>query len=335
MDAVADSGVAEPGLDAGVDGGGATGWSRGVGVPGAQGIGLWGTLLAYDERDKRFILHGGNRAPRGGVQNATWSFSLATQAWTELTTTGEAVPNRYCHCTTYLPRQHQVLVAGGRAESFPVGSAYTLDLATLTWERVNGTVPTAAIGCEAQWVPSIAKAIVFGGEGFAGVNDTTWAYDPVARSFTELMPPARPAARRDPMTFVDPASGPLVVFGGATRIMRSYVNDVVTFVGTTWTTQTPSAVRPSARRNAASGFDTARRRWILFGGTNDADDSNDLWTMDPATFEFSQLMLPGGPSVRGFAASGIDPATNTLYLFGGLQGQTFTALSDGFTLRLP
>lgn len=337
MDAGVDAGLDDAGLaqDAGIDAGVPTGWSRGVGVPGPQGLGLWGSVLAYDERDKRFILHGGNRAPRGSVQNATWSFSLATQRWTELTTTGDTTPGRYCHCTTYLPQQHQVLVTGGRAESFPVESAYTLDLATLAWTEVSGTVPTAGIGCNAHWLPSINKAVVFGGDGSGGTNDRTWAYDPVARSFSELMPATRAGPRRDAMSFVDPSSGRMVVFGGSVRIMQSYLNDVVTFDGTTWTAQLPSATRPSPRRYSATGFDAAKSKWILFGGTNDADDSNDLWTMDPATFQFTQLTLSGAPSERAFTASGIDPVTKTLYVFGGLQGQTFTALSDGYTFRLP
>jgi hypothetical protein len=307
------------------------GWAPTVGTPGPDG--LWGTMLAFDPVDRRFILHGGHRIP-GRIQNETWSFAIASATWTKLTTTGPTMPFRYCHCTTYLPSTRQVLVAGGRNSTRTVDSAYTLDLTTLEWQPVMGPVPSGAIGCLAHWVPSLNRAIVFGGEGMSGVNATTWAYDPSSRSFTELMPATRPAARRDPMSVFEPGTGRILGFGGATRIMQSYLDDVFSFDGTTWTTHAAAGARPSPRRYGASGWDARARRWILFGGTNDADDRNDLWLADPSTFSFELQSMPNPPSARGFAASGIDEVTGTLYVFGGLAGGN-TPLSDGWTLRLP
>jgi hypothetical protein len=175
---------------------------------------------------------------------------------------------------------------------------------------------------------------VFGGDGSGGVNDRTWAYDPATRAFTELMPTARSPARRDPMSVFEPSTGRILAFGGAIQLMQRYLDDVVTFDGTTWTTHAPVGPRPSARRYGATGWNAQRSRWVVFGGTNDADDRDDLWLVDPTTFSFEAQALPNGPSARGFAASGIDEATGTLYVFGGFAGGT-TPLNDGWTLRLP
>ncbi|MDX2015108.1 MAG: kelch repeat-containing protein [Myxococcaceae bacterium] len=327
--ATTDGGSLDGGTDAGVVV--PVGWARTTGTPGPDG--LWGTMLAFDPVDRRFILHGGHRVP-GRIQNETWSFSIASATWTKLATTGPMMPFRYCHCTAYLPSTRQVLVAGGRNSGANVDSAFTLDLATLEWQPVMGPVPTGAIGCLAHWVPSLNRAIVFGGDGPRGVNDRTWAYDPATRAFTELMPATRAAARRDPMSVFEPATGRILAFGGSTQIMQSYLDDVVTFDGTTWTTHAQMGTRPSPRRYGASGWDARRGRWMLFGGTNDADDRNDLWLVDPATFTFEQQSTPNGPSARGFAASGVDEVTGTLYIFGGFAGGT-TPLNDGWTLRLP
>lgn len=326
---LADAGQADGGADAGVVV--PVGWARTAGTPGPDG--LWGTMLAFDPIDRRFVLHGGHRVP-GRIQNETWSFSIASATWTKLATTGPTMPFRYCHCTTYLPSTRQVLIAGGRNSSTTVDSAYTLDLATLTWQQVMGPVPTGAIGCLAHWVPSLGRAVVFGGDGSGGVNDRTWAYDPATRAFTELMPTARAPARRDPMSVFEPSTGRILAFGGAIQIMQRYLDDVVTFDGTTWTTHAPVGPRPSARRYGATGWNAQRSRWVVFGGTNDADDRDDLWLVDPTTFSFEAQALPNGPSARGFAASGIDEATGTLYVFGGFAGGT-TPLNDGWTLRLP
>lgn len=51
-------------------------------------------------------------------------------------------------------------------------------------------------------------------------------------------------------------------------------------------------------------------------------------------FEQVQVQAQGGPAKRGFSASGIDEVTGTLYVFGGLTTPGFTALADGWTLKL-
>ncbi len=338
---VLDAGVTEPdagtdaGTDAGVDAGVVVplGWGRTANAPGT--VGLWGTVLAFDPVDRRFILHGGNRAPAGSVQNETWSFSITNATWTKLTTTGAMMPFRYCHCTTYLPAQRQVLVTGGRNTNTTVDTSYTLDLQTLEWTQVTGTVPTGGIGCNAHWVPALDRAIVFGGDGSGGVNNRTWSYDPVARAFTQLMPTTRPPARRDAMSIFEPTTGRVMLFGGAVAITMSYLDDVATFDGTNWTLAPMLGTRPSPRRYGATGFDAVNRRWLIVGGTNDADDFDDTWVVNPTTLAFERQMVMGGPSRRGFSASGIDETTGTLYLFGGFTTGTFLSLSDGWTLRLP
>ena len=306
-------------------------WTATTGAPVSTGV--WGTVLSFDPTDRRFILHGGNTYPTGSVVSDTWSFSLATKQWTKLTTTGDAPPVRYCHCATYLPNQKQVLIAGGRDSAALVDSAYTLDLQTLAWTRVTGTVPTGAIGCNAHWMPNQSRAIVFGGEGMRGVNDKTWSYDPVARSFTELMPAVRPYARRDAMSIYEPTQGRMFVFGGAVQITQQYLDDVAVFDGTNWLDTSAPTPHPVRRRYGASGYDAIHARWLLFSGTNDTDDFDDLWVIDPVTFDFVQTFA-AGPVKRGFAASGIDEVTGTLYVFGGFTTPGFEALGDGWTLHL-
>lgn len=327
---VEDAGLA---VDAGVDAGTMTPtWGRTADAP--ISTGLWGTVLTFDPVERRFLLHGGNAYPRGSVQADTWSFSLASGQWTKLSTSGDAPPPRYCHCATLLPDQRQLLIAGGRDERSTVDSAFTLDLQTLRWSRVQGPVPSGAIGCAAHWMPSLAKAIVFGGDGPTGVNNLTWAYEPVARSFEQLQPTARPFARRDAMSIYEPLQGRLVMFGGAVAITASYLDDVAIFDGTRWFDQQAPDPHPTPRRYGASGYDPLHQRWLLFGGTNDTDDFDDLWVIDPILSEFARQSVPGGPSRRAFAASGVDETTGTLYVFGGLQTAGFVALAEGWTLQL-
>jgi hypothetical protein len=166
-----------------------------------------------------------------------------------------------------------------------------------------------------------------------GVNDKTWSYDPAARTFTELMPAFRPYARRDAMSMYEPTQGRMFVFGGAVAITQQYLDDVAVFDGTNWLDTAAPAQHPVRRRYGASGYDALHGKWLLFSGTNDVDDFDDLWLIDPVTFDFEQVPSTG-PVKRGFAASGIDEVTGTLYVFGGLTTPGFEALADGWTLSL-
>lgn len=55
--------------------------------------------------------------------------------------------------------------------------------------------------------------------------------------------------------------------------------------------------------------------------------------IDPVTFQFVREQA-AGPVKRGFAASGVDEVTGTLYVFGGLTTPGFEALGDGWKLKL-
>ncbi len=329
-----DAGVIEP--DAGTPDAGAVAlvpvWTATTAAP--VPTGLWGTVLTFDPQDRRFILHGGNTYPAGSVVSDTWSFSITDQQWTKLTTSGDLPPVRYCHCATYLPNQKQVLIAGGRDATGLVDSAYTLDLESLRWTQVTGTVPSGAIGCNAHWMPQLSRAIVFGGDGRSGVNANTWSYEPVARTFTLLTPTTKPPARRDAMSIYEPTQGKVVLFGGAVAITSSYLQDVAVFDGSTWDFGTP-APHPRARRYGATGYDALHAKWLLFSGTDDSDDFDDLWVIDPLSLSFEEVQaVAPRPAKRGFSASGIDEVTGTLYVFGGLTTPGFEALADGWTLKL-
>lgn len=325
--------------DAGVDAGLADAgtvlqpvWRQVASTPVASG--LWGSVLTFDPMGRRFIMHGGNTYPAGSVVNDTWAYDIAANAWSQLTTQGDTPPLRYCHCAAFLPTTRQVLIAGGRDAMANVNTAYTLDLATLTWTQVQGPTPAGAIGCTAQWMPSLGKAIVFGGDGPQGVNARTWAFDPATRAFTELAVPSMPAARRDAMHAYDSQLDRLILFGGARQIRSAYLDDLAFFNGTTWANPTPQGTHPSPRRYGASGMDEVHGRWLLFGGTNDLDDFGDLWVIDPVLVEFTRADVAGSPAARAFTASGVDAPSGTLYLFGGLEAASFTARSEGWAVSL-
>lgn len=297
----------------------------------------WGVPLAYASKEDAFIAFGGSQYPTVAAASGTSSLSMATAEWTKLTDVSPP-PARYCGCTTYLPDQDQVLLVGGQAGEGPLPpAAWTLDLATSTWTAVTGTVPDGVIGCATAYMPGLGKAIVFGGLAATGMTSVTWSYDPVAASFTQLSPAAHPPARADAIAAYDPGDGGrMLLFAGTSNEVDAtgHMNDLWAFDGTNWTQLQPTGGPPSVRRVPAGGFDATRRRWVVFGGTDETVDRGDLWLLDAAALTWTQLPQAGAPSARGFASSGYDPVTDSYVVIGGFQQPSDVALSDGWKLEL-
>jgi hypothetical protein len=297
----------------------------------------WGVPLAYSTKGKGFIGFGGSQYPASGP-GGTFALSMATGTWTKLADSNEPTPS-YCSCTTYLPDQDQVLLFLGLSDNGPLpAGAWIFDVASGAWSQVVGTVPDGGIGCAAAYLPKLGKAIVFGGLGSAGFSAQTWSYDPVAKSFAKLSPAASPPPRADSVAAYDPGDGGrMLVFSGTQDETTSakHMSDLWAFDGTTWTELSPTGGPPSGRRVAASGFDPARRRWVVFGGTIETMDYGDLWVLDVAQLTWTQLPGDGAPKPRGFASAGYDPGTDSYFVVGGLQQPKDILLSDGWQLTLP
>jgi hypothetical protein len=300
----------------------------------------WGMPLAALSSERRFVGFGGNVGLDGSVATDTWAFSMTDESWTHLV---DSMPpdGRYCYCSVYLPNQNEVLLVGGRnlAGPLPAG-AWTFEVATRGWTQVNGTVPKGVIGCSAAYLPKLGKAFVFGGSSDNGLEHDTWSYDPDARAFTLLSPDAHPPGRQDAAAAYDPGDGGtpprMLVFGGVQQIFPKprELDDLWAFDGTTWTQLQPTGDLPMGRRVSAAAFDETHRRWIVFGGTIEVDDLNDLWTFDAKGGAW-QSWTPTGdvPSVRGFASAGFDAVESTFVVFGGYTQTLDLALAVGFTLK--
>jgi hypothetical protein len=266
----------------------------------------------------------------------TWSLSLKDNSWSPLIDMGVPPAARYCHCTTYLPDQNEVLVVGGRNDEGPLPpGAWTFNPITRAWLAVTGELPKGVIGCHAVWMAHLGRAIVFGGGSQDGLDRETLAYDPVMRTFTPITVPERPPGRMDGAVAYDAAGGRMLLFGGAVSVYPTprHLDDLWAFDGAAWSKLEPGE-HPSPRRVSANGFDDERRAWIVFGGTIESEDFADLWRFDAATNTWASLSSAGAPAARGFASAGWDPVVDALLVMGGLDQAQAEGLSDGWMLKL-
>ncbi len=103
--------------------------------------------------------------------------------------------------------------------------------------------------------PTSGRVIMFGGFDDFGVRlNDTWAYDPVANTWTDLSPQGTlPPARSAQAMAYDPSSGRVIMFGGLSGSPNPSsslegLDDTWAYdpVANTWTNLSPSGPRPPA-----------------------------------------------------------------------------------------
>lgn len=303
-------------------------WSRLVETPELQP--RWGMPLAYVASERRFIGVGGALDPDGTAVSEVWSLAMGDKSWSRYAEDALAPPARYLHCTTWLPMQNEVLVVGGRDQAGPLRpAAWTFNPTTEVWTSIRGPLPKGVVGCHAAWMPSLGRAVVWGGEGEAGPDRDTWIYDPNSVGFTRLEAERAPPGRAGGALSWDGA-GRLLLFGGARG--EVLLDDLWAFDGTGWT-EVATEARPPARRGAATGFDPGTGTLYLFGGAGEGG-GGDLWRYDVARRAWAALPQDGAPAARESAASGWDVGLGGFIVIGGLDRGRVTALSDGWIMEM-
>lgn len=301
--------------------------------------GSWGAPIAEVIGERRFLMFGGSNAPPGGAVGDLFSFSTAESTWSPYASSPDAPPPRYCHCTVYLPTTYELLIVGGRNDRGPLAAAaWTFNLSTEAWTAIEGPVPDGVIGCASVWMPNIGKAVVYGGGSRTRVNDDTWIYDPTTRTFLGLPLEVRPPPRADAASAYDPGEGgQMLIFGGAISAnpaaprMR---NDLWAFDGTAWRELSATGTPPAARRAMAAAFDPTRRVWVLYSGTFETGDFDDLWLFDADSKTWTELPTTGAPGPRGFSAMEYSRDLDAFLLFGGLARPAERSLGDVMILTL-
>jgi N-acetylneuraminic acid mutarotase len=187
---------------------------------GTQPSARYSAVMAYDPSTERLILFGGcEDVENGPVLNDTWAYDPAANTWTELKPTGTLPSLRGNTPLVYDPSTQRLILFGGYGPDRSLNDTWAYDTAANSWTELkpSGTLPPGRSGPAMVYDPSTRRMIVFGGNTYPGakwLNDT-WAYDPVANTWTELRPSGTiPGGRTFPSRAYAPSTGQLVIFGG-------------------------------------------------------------------------------------------------------------------------
>lgn len=145
--------------------------------------------------------------------------------------------------------------------------------------------------------------------------DELWAFHLDCNSWEQLTVAGGPGVRARHATAVDTTRGRMLVFGGRDRVgFGNYENfdDVwaLDLATDTWSEITTTGTGPSPRSSATVAYDAAEDRMLVFGGNTSTEGLTltgvgDMFALDLATGEWSEITAEGAPSPRLYHAAAV------------------------------
>ena len=248
--------------------------------------------------------------------------------WTELVPTGALPEARDRLGVAYESSNDSMIMFGGINSTSIFGDTWAYDPVANRWTDLAppGAVPSKRYGPSMAYDPNTHQVMLFGGIDDQASRSDTWAYDPVANTWTELKPSGEALSARAATMVYDPVTRRMILFGGvywrSTSSEELTLNDTWAYdpVANTWTELKPSGEVPSARAAYAMAYDYSKRLVILFGG-NDPNDLGETWGYDPAVNKWTALKPSGTlPPTRMSSSMAYDPAIGRMVMYGGWPG---------------
>ncbi len=253
--------------------------------------------MVYDPASGKVVLFGEFNNRKGVLANDTLAYDLSADTWTNLKPSPPVPPERWSPSMTYDPSTRKMVLFGGTAGA-EFDDTWAYDPAANAWTELHPSAdaPKTGDGIMGAYDPVSGCVIFYGG---AGGNESyasrdTWAYDPVAGTWTEL----RPAGELPPATYnlslvYDPSTRKMILFGGS-GLAAEFGNDTWAYdpSANTWTNLRPSPPVPSPRFGYSMAYDPSTKKLILFGGcikTVGWYCADDTWAYDPVANSWTEL----------------------------------------------
>ena|GEM_PF-1257501 len=159
------------------------------------------------------------------------------------------------------------------------------------------------------------KTVLFGGYNLNDYFGDTWEWDGAAGTWTQRATTGPPARYGHGQVY-DSARRKSVLFGGSNS--NGFFGDTWEWDGAAgnWTQRAP-ITSPWARYVIAGiAYDSARRKTVLFGGSDGNNTFDDTWDWDSAAGTWTSR-TSGAPSARWAHGLAYDSARGKMVLFGG------------------
>ncbi|MDI6803002.1 MAG: kelch repeat-containing protein [Bacteroidota bacterium] len=277
------------------------------------------TAIYFPPTDKMIIFGGWSHVPFNSL-NDSWSFDLASNTWTQLSTTGGPPPTRAGHIAVFDSIRKRMIIFGGNNWWGTVfNDTWALDLQTNTWAQLS----TSGDPPPKRWVHCGIydyfrdRLIIFGGYyGPAGghpYNDT-WALNLSTLQWEQLSTMNTPSPRTDIKAIFDNYNDRMIIFGGGngvTGFKETLALDLNTYQ---WTS---IGDFENTVATYGSNFDS-QRRWMILVASNGLYDHGQAAVFSTNEDKWLPLSISGSiPSQRNWVSSIWDPKRKRVVMFGG------------------
>jgi N-acetylneuraminic acid mutarotase len=271
------------------------------------------------------LVGAGLAAGCGGSEETTTTAVSVPPGWTDLSPSGPVPDPRSGASLVCDSAGGRVILFGGWDPDTDFGDTWAFDPVANTWTDLNptGDLPAPRALYQMVYDSAASKVFLFGGTSDAGRFGDTWAYDPAAKTWSDVNVAGAPDARSAHAMVYDSDGGTVILFGGvgdAGRFDDTWAYDPN---ANTWTDLNPIGILPSARSGHAIVYEPLSGRVILFGGYDGSLLLNDTWAYEPAANTWTALDPAGDvPSPRGNHRMVYDSGLGRVILFGGYDGNT-------------
>ena len=302
-------------------------WAR-VEVEGPRPPPRTGAALTYDASRGRLVLFGGCPDPRVASEgncrepNLGDLWELVDNRWVERPFVSGPGPINDGSFVYDPLRKRSYLVSNGNDQVWSWNG--------VRWRQEPSLPVPASLAPGLVWDPYAERILMFDGLQFGdGVTESArnlfFAFDGTSWSETRLDPDSPfPGLRVDGLLVHDAVRQEFLLISGSaidqdSRLWR-FSND-------RWRASLSPVSRLPARRSPVAAYDSARRRWILFGGIAGSTVLDDLWEFDGETWYQIPRSEPWPPA-RYFAQAAYDGGGGEFVMSGGASSLT-DVLDDG------
>lgn len=202
-------------------------------------------------------------------------------------------------------------------------AAWAQSAQNLEWKPISpaqGVTPQARRNGVAIYDPVDHRLIIFGGAGFNGLLNDTWAFDLDTLVWTQLNTTgSAPDPRLGHDAVYDPVGQQMVVWAGQQG--SRFFNDTWTLNLRTleWRNVSPAAGRPKARYGSASVYDPLERSLVQFAGfTEEGRRFQDTQSFDIASQNWLNITPDGAkPGIRCLLTGALDRNGRRMIIYGG------------------
>lgn len=269
-------------------------WTK-LATTGTPPAGRLGFDAVYDPVGHQMVIYNGQGA---GFFNDTWALNLTTLAWRDVSPAENTRPRRrYGSAAIFDPQTRSMIsFAGFTSEAGRFQDTQGFGLAANAWSDWTPSTVKPQVRCLLTGAFDAAnrRMIIYAGQR-SGALDDIWSFDLSTRQWTNLTPAQRPQGRFWSTSFVNKA-GRFVIFGGSGA---GNFNDTWEFDlnARQWTRlEIPNP--PSARNAMMGAYIESEDRFLMFGGTSNSGNLNDIWELSrktvPSVTTVSAASFAGG-----------------------------------------